>query len=81
MITCRELIDFLADYIDGSLPASQRSVFEEHLRICPPCVDYLEMYRATLRLEKSARNGESSSPAADVPQQLKQAILAARKTL
>ena len=44
MMTCRELIDFIMEYLDGELPQEQRSVFEEHLKLCPPCLEYLESY-------------------------------------
>lgn len=77
-MTCRELIDFLADYLDGTLPAGERSVFEQHLRVCPQCVDYLNAYRTTVRLEKLACSEKPDAPM-PMPEGLKQAILAARK--
>ncbi len=79
MMTCRELIDFLMDYIDGTLPAGERALFEEHLRVCPPCVDFLKMYRTTIELERAAGRNVRAAPAAEIPEPLKHAILAARK--
>ncbi len=74
MITCRELIDFLHDYVDGALPAAQRVVFEDHLKICPDCVDYVGEYRRTIRAAASTKDaGETPLPDA-----LVRAILAAR---
>ena len=46
-LTCRELIEFLMQYVDGELPAAQLRAFERHLEICPSCVAYLAGYRAT----------------------------------
>jgi anti-sigma factor RsiW len=43
-MNCRTCIEFLKDYISGALPAGERDVFEEHLRLCPPCVVYLRQY-------------------------------------
>jgi anti-sigma factor RsiW len=79
-VTCRELVAFLVDYLEGTLPAERRAAFEEHLRLCPGCTEYLDSYQATVRLTRDAFCGadpESEPPA--IPEQLVQAILAARK--
>lgn len=78
MITCRELLEFLAEYVDGTLPGPQREVFEAHLRLCPPCVDYLKMYRAAIELGKRCAAGDTQAPPA-MPEALKKAILEARR--
>lgn len=75
-MTCRELIDFLADYLDGTLAAPVRHEFERHLNVCPSCVNYLEGYKQTIRLGKAAL-----APCDDptpVPEELLRAIRAAR---
>jgi anti-sigma factor RsiW len=75
-ITCRQLIDLIADYTDGTLAPEPRRECERHLEICPPCVAYLESYELTLRLGKSALAdmGEPTEP----PELLIRAIRAAR---
>jgi anti-sigma factor RsiW len=74
LLTCKELFDFLDDYVDGSLPAPQRDEFERHLRLCPACVNYLDGYRKTIALEKaSCADGEP----ARAPQALLDAVRAA----
>lgn len=79
-MTCRELVDFLLDYLEGELPDDSRRVFEAHLGECPPCQAYLDTYTETIRLGRLAcRDAEASLPA-DVPEQLLEAILAARKS-
>lgn len=77
-MTCREFVEFLISYIDGNLETAPRDVFEAHMRLCPPCGDYLETYRDTIRLGKFACREEEGSPPEDVPEELIQAILAAR---
>jgi len=77
ILTCRELIDFIAAYLDADLSPQQRDAFEYHLSLCPHCVHYLESYRETLRLEKQICADEDPIPA-DVPEELVAAILAAR---
>jgi anti-sigma factor RsiW len=76
-MTCREFIDFLADYLSGELPATQQAVFEEHLAICPDCVNYLDTYRETIRLGKAAFADPEDPVPEEVPEELVQAILSA----
>jgi anti-sigma factor RsiW len=78
-MTCRELIEFLADYLSGELPAEVRRLFEEHLAECPACVAYLETYEATIRLGKDAFSSVQELGCADAPEELVAAILAARR--
>jgi len=76
-MTCREFIGFMADYLSGELPDSQRSTFDEHLAGCEDCVHYLDTYRESVRLGKAAL-GEWEDPVPEeVPGQLVSAILAA----
>ena len=74
MITCREVADFLMQYLDHELPPIQRQEFERHLGACGPCVHYLDSYRQTIALGKQA----FADDAASIPEELVQAILAAR---
>lgn len=73
MITCRELISFLHEYLDGTLSAHERERFERHLAVCDSCVAYLRTYETTIRMEKLAAIEES-----DVPEELVAAVLASR---
>jgi anti-sigma factor RsiW len=78
-MTCRQLVDFLMDYLDGGLQPGVRADFEWHLSVCPNCVRYLETYKATVVLERRAfHHGEAEQVPAPVPEELVQAILAAR---
>ena len=75
-MTCRELIEFLMDYVEGDLPDNQRATFEDHLNRCPPCRSYLDTYRKSVDLTSICYD-EDVPP--DVPEELIKAILAARK--
>jgi len=77
-MTCRELIDFLMDYQAGELPAAQHASFEAHLKLCPPCVDYLRTYEETVKLGKGACADPDDAVDDQVPEELVQAILNAR---
>ncbi len=71
-INCRELIDFIAEYLDGTLPTREREDFERHLAVCPSCRAYLATYKTTLRLGKTAYDEDVIE---DAPEDLIQAIL------
>jgi anti-sigma factor RsiW len=77
MLSCRELIEFLADYLDGALPAGERVAFDAHLAVCPYCVDYLASYRETIHLGRQAL-AEKAEQLEEIPVELVAAILDAR---
>lgn len=54
---CREIADFLADYVDHQLPAERHAEFEMHLTHCKCCSHYLSSYRDTIRLCRDAVTG------------------------
>ncbi len=74
-ITCRQLIDFIASYLDQKLPEGERAEFERHLAVCPSCQAYLSTYRQTVALTRAAAHDE---PPENVPEALIEAILSAR---
>ena len=76
-MNCKEFADFLIDYIDGNLPEQEAAAFDDHLRLCPPCVHYLESYKRCIELGKTCV--ECKEEIADVPEGLISAILSARK--
>jgi anti-sigma factor RsiW len=47
---CKECVDLLGDYIEGTLAPDQAKALEEHLSLCPPCITFVRTYRATGRL-------------------------------
>jgi anti-sigma factor RsiW len=77
-MTCRELVDFLMEYLDGELPEDSRRVFEEHVGFCPPCKAYLDTYRDAVALGQGVCADPEGPVPVDVPERLVQAILAAR---
>jgi anti-sigma factor RsiW len=67
------------DYESAQLSTEERALFDAHLAECPSCVDYLQTYRETVRLGKSAFAPADAPLPTDVPEELVQAILAARR--
>ena len=79
MMTCRELADFMADYLTGELPAVTRAEFDRHLAVCPSCVTYLKDYETAIRVGQRVLRDEDKDVPASVPEGLVKAILAARR--
>jgi len=77
-LTCRECVEFLMDYLDDALSVDVKATFERHLTACANCVRYLESYRTTTTVCKKAFEAGERDAATPVPEELIQAILAAR---
>jgi len=48
-MNCRELVEVITEYLEGTLPAEDRSRFERHLAGCDGCHAYLDQMRQTIR--------------------------------
>jgi anti-sigma factor RsiW len=70
-MACRELVEVVTDYLEGTLPADDRARLDRHLNECPYCVQYIEQMRQTI--EALGRVGEESL-AAETRQVLLQAF-------
>jgi len=66
-------------YLNGELPVEERARFDEHLAVCPDCVNYLESYAETVRLGRESFTDPAENVPASVPGELVQAILASRE--
>ena len=49
-LACKELVEIITDYLEETLPERDRARFDAHLMTCPPCREYVEEMRTTLRL-------------------------------
>jgi hypothetical protein len=82
-MTCREVFDFLMDYNDGVLPPLVRLRFVVHLGLCAECRAYLKSYRLTVAAARTAHGAAvdppGDSPQTEVPAELIEAILKARR--
>lgn len=78
LVTCREFVEFLDDYLSGALSATKRDEFNYHLSRCPACVTYLQSYQDAVRMGKTALAPSNDPVEQHVPEDLVQAILAAR---
>jgi anti-sigma factor RsiW len=79
-VTCREFAEFIAQFLDGELPSAERQAFEDHLARCRNCARYLEGYRQTVAIGRQAFADPGGPLPADVPDELADAILRARRS-
>jgi anti-sigma factor RsiW len=54
-MTCKELVELVTEYLEGTLPAEVRARMEKHLSGCDGCTHYLEQMRETIRLTGRVR--------------------------
>jgi anti-sigma factor RsiW len=67
-MTCRELMEVITDYIEGTLPERDRRRLEQHLGDCPYCVNYLAQMRETIQ-------ALSELPEESIPPQAREELL------
>ena len=48
-LTCKELVELITGYLEGTIRARQRRRFESHLAACDGCTRYLAQMEATIR--------------------------------
>jgi anti-sigma factor RsiW len=71
MMTCRELVEHLIDFLEGEMPEDRRQHIQQHLDLCGPCLAYLETYKVTIRL---TRRLPDVPPPPELLQRLKAAL-------
>ena len=49
-LTCKQLVDIVTEYLEGTLPRETRQQFDAHLDGCAACQIYLEQMRTTIVL-------------------------------
>src|SRR5262245_23676803 len=78
VLTCRDFINFIADYLSNELSRSERKKFDFHLADCPNCAKYLASYQATITVSRLTFSDPDGDVPDEVPGELVQAILKVR---
>ncbi len=65
VLTCKELVELVTDYLEGKLPPDDNSCFEKHIAGCRNCTAYLEQMRTTIRLTGILSEDAITPPARD----------------
>lgn len=50
MLTCREVIELVTDYLDGALPPDDLARFQHHINDCDGCDGFVDQIRTTIRV-------------------------------
>jgi anti-sigma factor RsiW len=74
-VTCREITEFLREFVAGELPADTQREFDAHVARCHDCVVFLDQYKTTILASRAAFD----VPDDDVPEELIDAIMKALK--
>ncbi len=64
-LTCKELVELVTDYLEGTLAEDLRLRMEDHLSQCDGCTNYLEQMRQTIRLTERVREESLTSQQRD----------------
>ena len=48
-MTCREVVELMTDYLEGTLSPADRARFDDHIAGCDGCRAYLDQMRRTKR--------------------------------
>lgn len=67
-MNCRELVELVTDYLDGTLDWETERRFTDHLTRCDGCVAYFEQIRQTIQ-------ALGDQPAEDLPGEIQDALL------
>ena len=65
-LTCRELVELVTDYLEGTLPRAERTRFEMHLCFCGACATYVQQMREVLRTSGAIAEEAIAPEARDV---------------
>ncbi len=79
VLTCRDFVSLLFDYLLGGLGPVEIAAMNAHLAACPSCVAYLKTYEASIRMGRLALGPSDDPVPEEVPEALVQAVLAARR--
>lgn len=48
-LACKELVELITEYLEGTLPRRLRKRVEKHLAVCDGCTAYLKQMRFTIQ--------------------------------
>jgi anti-sigma factor RsiW len=71
-VNCREISEFLRDFVAGDLDDDVRAEFERHVGGCSNCTAFLAQYELTISASRKACEDPQ-----EVPRELVEAILKA----
>jgi predicted anti-sigma-YlaC factor YlaD len=71
---CRQFVEDVTAYLEGTLPEDVVALIEGHLADCPHCREYLSQMRRTISMTRGLGDDDVSSIPEDVRERLLQAF-------
>jgi predicted anti-sigma-YlaC factor YlaD len=71
---CRQFVEDVTSYLEGTLPDEVMVVVELHLADCPHCREYLRQMRETIAVTHALAEDDVNTMPADVRDRLLQAF-------
>lgn len=69
-LNCQECVELLVEYLEGELDPALQKQLDEHFSACPPCVNYVDSYRKSMKMVSHFREIAPS----DVPPELEERL-------
>lgn len=64
-LVCREVVQLLNDYLDGTLTGAQRDEVDRHLEECDGCLAFLQQLQLATRLTATLTEDDVPAPVID----------------
>jgi anti-sigma factor RsiW len=61
-LACRELVELITTYLDGSIDAADRTRMDGHMAGCPGCMRAMDQFRETIRVTGTLTEDEVAAP-------------------
>jgi len=59
---CKECVELLTDYLEGTLDSDTKSRLDEHLSACAPCINFVKTFEKTSEITKVLREQRVDVP-------------------
>jgi RNA polymerase sigma-70 factor (ECF subfamily) len=76
---CKQIFALLSEYLDAELNPESCEDIQAHLAGCPPCIEFLESLKRTVRLCHNCESAEAPAPLG--PETREKLLAAYRKSL
>lgn len=59
---CRECVDLLTDYLEGSLDDNVQERLDDHLSACAPCINFVRTFERSADMTRRLREQQVDVP-------------------
>jgi len=62
-LVCREVVEFVSDFLSSAMAPDDHARLEQHLLVCPPCAEHVNQVRSTIAQLGTLRRYTPPAPA------------------